>query len=126
MNVLNPDDMSPITNVVTDANGAFSFQATSERDHLLRIDLGDGHMATWLVETAHLPEPPETDTMTQPCAPTKNGDILLLRRQVHMLQEQLETYEERIRLHDVLGGIGYILGLAGISFYFMGKKGNRP
>jgi nickel transport protein len=38
-------------------------------------------------------------------------------KQVLPLREQIEQYEEKIRLHDILGGIGYIIGLMGIVFY---------
>ena len=44
--------------------------------------------------------------------------------QVRPLQEQIQHYENKIRLHDVVGGIGFIVGLAGVSFYFAGKRKN--
>lgn len=43
-------------------------------------------------------------------------------RQIRPLREQLEAYENTTRLHDTLGGIGYIIGIAGIAFYFMGRR----
>jgi nickel transport protein len=43
-------------------------------------------------------------------------------RQIRPLREQLEAYESKTRLHDTLGGIGYIVGIAGIAFYFMGRR----
>jgi len=43
-------------------------------------------------------------------------------RQVRPLREALEAYEEKVRLRDVLGGIGYILGIMGITFYFLGRR----
>lgn len=45
-----------------------------------------------------------------------------IARHINPLREQLDRYEEKIRLHDVLGGIGYILGLAGLAFYCLGRK----
>ena len=38
-------------------------------------------------------------------------------KQVLPLREQIEQFEEKIRLHDILGGIGYIVGVMGIVFY---------
>ena len=46
----------------------------------------------------------------------------VVSRQIRPLREQLEAYESTIRLHDTLGGIGYIIGIAGIAFYFMGRR----
>jgi nickel transport protein len=43
-------------------------------------------------------------------------------RQIRPLREQLEAYETKIRLHDTLGGIGYIVGVAGIAFYIFGLR----
>ncbi len=45
-----------------------------------------------------------------------------VREQVRPLREQLESYEERVRLHDVLGGIGYVFGIGGVAFYFLGIR----
>ena len=45
-----------------------------------------------------------------------------VREQVRPLREQLEAYEEKVRARDVIGGIGYILGAAGIAFYFLGVR----
>ena len=43
-------------------------------------------------------------------------------RQIRPLREQLEAYEAKIRLHDTLGGIGYIVGISGIVFYVLGMR----
>lgn len=43
-------------------------------------------------------------------------------RQIRLLREQLEAYEAKIRLHDTLGGIGYIVGITGIIFYVLGMR----
>jgi nickel transport protein len=45
-------------------------------------------------------------------------------KQIRPLREQLDGYEEKIRLHDILGGIGYIIGLMGLG-YFLGTRKKR-
>ena len=45
-----------------------------------------------------------------------------VEKQVVKLREELVRYEDRVRLHDVLGGIGCILGLMGLTFYFLGVR----
>jgi nickel transport protein len=43
-------------------------------------------------------------------------------RQVRPLREQLDHYEAKIRLHDILGGIGYIIGLMGLGYFLRARK----
>ncbi len=45
-------------------------------------------------------------------------------KQIRPLREQLDQYEAKVRLHDILGGIGYILGLMGLG-YFLGARKKR-
>jgi len=47
----------------------------------------------------------------------------IVSKQLKPLREQLEAYQEKIFIHDVLGGIGYIFGVMGLLFYF--AKSNR-
>jgi nickel transport protein len=42
-------------------------------------------------------------------------------RQVRPLREQLMAAEDRIRLQDLLGGLGYILGLTGLAFWWRSR-----
>ena len=48
-------------------------------------------------------------------------------RQVRPLREELNAAQDQIRLHDILGGIGYILGLTGLALW-LGRRGQarRP
>lgn len=46
-------------------------------------------------------------------------------RQVQPLREQLERHENKVRLHDILAGIGYIVGIMGVVFYFLGCSRRR-
>lgn len=157
IDVLDPEGKSLLTNVTTDAEGRFSFDATVRCDHLLRIDLGDGHMAQWrigadelteslpeaAVGAAVVPDPPsgrdedarqndaeadeaghrvsQTDVQ-EAVSKAVSREIKPLQRQINVLREQLESYEETIRFRDILGGVGYLVGLAGLAFYFLGAK----
>jgi len=48
--------------------------------------------------------------------------IEALQSQVGALRQQLDDHEKAVRLRDLVGGIGYILGLAGVAFYFLGAR----
>jgi nickel transport protein len=52
------------------------------------------------------------------------AQIEALRAQVVELRGQVYDYEQRLRFRDVLGGLGYILGVAGVACYLLSL--NRP
>ena len=37
--------------------------------------------------------------------------------QLELLRKDVKDSEERLRFRDILGGIGFICGLAGVAFY---------
>lgn len=45
-----------------------------------------------------------------------------VNKQIRPLREQLEHYEEKIRLHDILGGVGYIIGLMGLGYFIAARR----
>ncbi len=45
-----------------------------------------------------------------------------LSTQLRPLRQQLDQYEDKIRWHDVLGGLGYIFGLAGVAYYLVSRR----
>ena len=71
-------------------------------------------------------EPMDDGTLEPPSAGTAAGSLEEkvdnLTRQITELRKQINRYEERKRFHDVLGGIGYIVGLSGLAFYFLGVR----
>lgn len=136
-------DGSQLGEVKTDEAGAFRFPATVRVDHRLIADAGAGHVAEFTVTAEELPdtlpgknpEPlPEvlnaiTTAQAPPLPMTKTAAASLQRmiersvaRQIRPLREQLDAYEAKVRWHDVLGGIGYILGIAGVACYWLGRR----
>ena len=45
-----------------------------------------------------------------------------LRAEIVRLEEQFSAYEDRVRLTDILGGIGYIVGITGAAYYYLGAR----
>jgi len=138
-------DGQKLAQVMTDERGEFSFQAQARIDHLLVLDAGQGHLARFLVEAEELPESLPggggTKTASPPAAPADNAPIpdratiseerlaelidQAVSRQIRPLRSQIEAFQEKIYWHDVLGGIGYIIGLMGLSLYFLGRRRSK-
>ena len=45
-----------------------------------------------------------------------------LSKQIRVLRRQIRESDERLRFRDILGGIGFILGLAGVAFYMKARR----
>ncbi|MBK5965704.1 hypothetical protein CCR95_16830, partial [Thiocystis minor] len=43
-------------------------------------------------------------------------------RQVRPLREQLIAAQDEVRLRDILGGLGYILGLTGLALWWRSRR----
>ncbi|MEJ2463762.1 MAG: hypothetical protein P8098_19340 [Candidatus Thiodiazotropha sp.] len=101
----------------------------------------DGHRAVWTLQADEFPsslpraeaagsEPvpsvagtvTESDATTVPTVPPQGVTEAALERavarQIRPLREALQGYEEQVRLRDIIGGIGYIVGLAGLGLWW--------
>lgn len=145
----------------TNENGEFSFKAKYSCDHILTMDLEDGHAARFTIKSEELPAglpplprapektlgeagtPPkepvaeESESVMAPGASEVSGSpsrpgmetavaeavvAEAVSRQIRPLREQLDRLEAKIRLSDVVGGIGCLFGVTGIAFYFLGVR----
>lgn len=130
----------------TDDNGNFLFAARKRVDHCLTAETPDGHAGQYTVRAAALPDSLAADVPTEsgrtlvvlptrgppdvPCAsPAKDSDPASVRdqlaelgRQLDDLRQQIYESDARLRFRDILGGIGFILGLAGIALYVKARQ----
>jgi len=129
----------------TDEKGAFTYTVRFRCDHRLVADTGGGHAAAYLVEAAELPDdlPPRPGgpgaaashqhraaAPDSPRASPNTPDDARLKeiieaavgRQIAPLRRELQRREDRLRITDLLGGIGYIVGITGLLFYFMAVR----
>lgn len=124
--------------------GEFSFPVGAGGDTLIQVDGGDGHYAEYVVRADEITPPapsaapavPSSVSSSSSAAPAAStvvappADIAVLRaaieesvaRQVRPLREQLDTYQEKVWMHDVLGGLGVIFGLGGVAFGFSRRR----
>jgi nickel transport protein len=117
----------------TNDDGRFSLEARWHCDYHLEAETDDGHGGEYVLKASLLPSdlPPRENLKNVESAAAENahrhaisdpGDenlwtveqIRLLHVKLDALQAKLETNEKSIRIRDVLGGIGYILGVFGL------------
>ncbi|MBU0943861.1 MAG: hypothetical protein KJ804_07810 [Proteobacteria bacterium] len=130
---------------IGDENGIFTFavpdQARAEAsDLLIIVSGGEGHQNQWLIPaTEYLPQgdgsTPETMPSLPPAAsPASSAEVdnsKLKQLIAEVLEEQLapirrslaKAEEKKPTINDILGGIGYLIGLAGLAAWL---KNRRP
>ncbi|TKB11667.1 DUF4198 domain-containing protein [Desulforhopalus sp. IMCC35007] len=138
--VIDSNTGSELLNGETDAQGLFQFPFPDSDTTIKALDIivnsGDGHKNSWhferepssekqIISTVEnsVPEPQSLPT------PPYNEEQLtrlmerVLEEKLAPIRRQLAENEERSPgIQDILGGVGYILGLAGIAAYMKSKK----
>ncbi|MGQ3676213.1 cobalt ABC transporter permease [Xanthobacter sp. TB0139] len=126
--------------VKTDEDGLFTFRPTRAVAHIFRANLGGGHVAEVRMEADELPaisgaapaaapavqagaaasleETPTALTM----AAQEKLIATVVQKQIVPLRREIAAYQEKTNLQNVLGGIGYILGLFGLGFYLAARR----
>ncbi|MBN2581896.1 MAG: carboxypeptidase regulatory-like domain-containing protein [Planctomycetes bacterium] len=151
------DDGSPLGETQTDDQGEFTFQARFRCNHTFVVDTGDGHRSEYKLEAAELPDSlpafssdaataadaPSPSPSPAPSPPQQQAPALVpvaanfeaavekaVSRQVMPLRREIEAYRQTVFVHDILGGIGYIVGVFGLVFYLkaraIGKRASPP
>ena len=121
----------------TDENGKFSFKPSRRIDLRLVLDAGMGHRDEYIVKAGELPELASETPKTQGDSEAVDG---IDPKEIELIVDRV--IEKRLRplirlvaksqrktgfsLNEILGGIGYILGLMGIAMYFKSRKGDKP
>jgi len=138
-----------LLNGKTNTQGEFSFKVPKQDDLTIVLEAGMGHRADWPLskqdlEPAGAASRPEPAAASQPApkteaplpaagksapgaAPPPSAGIeqaiekALDKKLAPVLRMLAEMHEQKVRLTDVLGGIGYIIGLVGVAAYFKRK-----
>lgn len=131
----------------TDDAGEFSLPATKRCAWRVVAETEDGHQSEYTVPAEEFPadlpaaeaapsEPAESTTPPPEAVeePASNQAALVtpatnakgepddLARQISALRRELNQMRDALRWQDMIGGVGYILGLMGLSFYFLGVR----
>lgn len=112
-----------IGRTTTDEQGRFQLDVAYRCDHRLLVDTGDGHGGELLVTALQLPaDLPSRDGVSSAVTPTAASEVDLetIQHELADLRLLLQQYEQTVRKRDILGAIGFIFGIAGVAFYFLG------
>lgn len=123
--------------VRSDAEGNFAFSQLPPVAVEIVADAADGHIARFRLTAAEMGAAPGTNAAVTGTAakasnanpaPSESSATLeqvidrAVARRIAPLQRQIAEYESKIRLHDILGGIGYLVGIAGIAFWWLARR----
>lgn len=139
-----------IGQTVIEADGLFSFTAIKAEQHVIKANLGAGHIAHIVVEADEFALPSEgdnnvaarvtnmSDTASNSASSTAsqsphavNGvsaeeleSIVrkAVSQQVRPLQKELRAYKEKVGMRDIAGGLGFIFGLFGVAAWMSSRK----
>jgi len=118
----------------TDSQGAYHWKVPAAKTYRLVANTGDGHIAETLIDRARFSgvSTNVTDSTTgDEDGPASNGTNAAhierivdaaVARQMRPLIEAYEAAEGRTRFNDIMGGIGMIVGLAGIAMFAQARR----
>jgi len=107
--VVRHGENQPLLTGKTDSNGYFHLPLKTDSNIALKVVVEgeEGHRATVVAD--HITAKPSSANQTS------DESLLLLRGDIAQLRD-------KIYLHDILGGIGYIVGIAGIAVWLKARK----
>jgi nickel transport protein len=138
-----------LLNGKTDTKGEFSFKVPQQDDMIIVLEAGMGHRADWPLSRQDLapagespkaepaapsrtapkteaPPPAAKESLSGAASPPPAGidqaiEKALDKKLAPVLRMLAEMHEQKVRPTDVIGGIGYIIGLVGVAAYFKRK-----
>jgi nickel transport protein len=144
--VSGPDGKILVTGL-TDSKGGFSFPVPLKGDLVVTVKAGPGHESSWTVREGELPgaipataqalapqQMPEQETGAREAQSAQVSDAVLSALVRDAVEKALESrlqpvvrmvVEQQTKgpgLRDILGGIGYILGLMGLGLFLVYRK----
>ncbi len=123
----------------TDDEGAFVFDIPRQVDLRITLNAGMGHMTEYVIASNELSgvlDAPSSEAMAEeaapvsggvatPAAPVAAGPAGISRAElkkavgeaIRPLMRSISELEERRSFSDIVGGLGFIVGIAGVYFY---------
>jgi len=123
-----------VATLTTDDAGAYSWKAPAPQSYRLTANTGDGHVADAVIDAARFggaaaeePEIGPAETEAAPATAVSQAQIeravdVAVARQLRPLMEAYEAAEGRTRFNDIMGGVGMIIGLAGLALWASARR----
>lgn len=123
--------------VTTDEEGFFLFKPTQVIEHVFRANLGAGHVAEFKVAVEDLPVidgaaapvtttvsevASETQQMTASVSQVSSADLRGIKQELKLMRKEIAAYKEKNDFQNILGGLGYIIGLCGLYVFFLARR----
>lgn len=106
-----PGDGATLATGLTAADGRFRLPAPAGLQLRVIVEGEEGHRAETTVAA-----------LAAPAATAAAGDDAPAASTLQLLREDIARLEQRILLRDIVGGIGYIVGLAGIAAWVAARR----
>lgn len=127
-------DGKEVSRLKTGTDGGFSFTPPTPGRYRLTLSGGDGHLATVDVSTDGTPtagQAVKTPTAPTTALPDDLGARIAqavdaaVARQIRPLLEAYDAADGRVRFNDLIGGLGWIAGLAGLWAWFRSRRSDH-
>lgn len=134
-------DGAELGRTMTDEDGFFLYTPTSPVAHSFTADMGAGHVAKVVMAAEEVAEvmgvaarSVDTPAVATPIKGATGVTVASLsdeerqavakavRDEVRPLRREIAAYREKNDMQNILGGIGYIIGLFGFGFYLAARK----
>lgn len=124
----------PFVEGLTNEEGEFTFLVTDKQDLRIVLDAGEGHQAEYRLsaaevaglQTASAQQPSANPAAATADAASPAATHAELRRAVAEgvmpLAREIAELKERRSVSDILGGIGFIVGVLGVFAYFQARR----
>lgn len=118
---------SLVGELTTSVEGRFSYTVQYRADYRIIAETADLHRAeTTVRSTAFSSKLPSIEVVPHIRQIVEDATEEQLRgetsNEFHQLKEQMDRLESTIRLRDILGGIGIILGVLAIVYFLKGRQ----
>lgn len=120
----------------TDERGAFSFKIPKLTDLRIVLNAGTGHRAEWTITESEIRKAGYQEETGEVAPPRQvSGNLGLGKQEIQELMD--ESLDRRLTpivkmlaelqtkgpsMTEVIGGIGYIVGLMGVALYFLSRR----
>lgn len=130
--VVTTPDGKEVGRVKTGSDGSFDFTPPTPGNYHLSLAAGDGHFAVADISTNGAPlspSPVQAPAQASPLIPPTDLDLRIatavdaaVARQIRPLLEAYDEADGRVRFNDLVGGIGWIVGMAGLWAWMRSRR----